>query len=75
VLTRPGSKFTAPENVIRKDVDFTGVQSLADAMKGNEALVITIGRTAGDVFAVQKTLVDAAIEAGIKRVIPAHFGT
>ncbi|PVF94880.1 NAD(P)-binding protein [Serendipita vermifera] len=75
VLSRSGSKFTAPENVVRKDVDFTDVQSLSEAMKGNDALVITIGRTAGDVFTVQKTLIDAAIEAGVKRVIPAHFGT
>ncbi|KAG8772612.1 hypothetical protein FRC16_005634 [Serendipita sp. 398] len=75
VLCRPGSSFTPPENVIRKDVDFTNVQSLSDAMKGGEALVITVGRTAGDVFAVQKTLIDAAIEAGIKRVIPSHYGT
>lgn len=54
-------------------MDFSSHQALVDAFRGNEALVLTLG----DFLNTSKNtqiLTDAAIDAGIKRVILSDFG-
>ncbi|KAH8767206.1 hypothetical protein F5883DRAFT_459542 [Diaporthe sp. PMI_573] len=60
-----------PPNVRSVAVDYNDKQSLINAMKGQDAVVSTVNLQAG--FA-QKTMIDAAIEAGVKRFILSDFG-
>ena len=53
-------------------MDFNNRQELVEALKGNEAVVITINRRELEV--TSKAIIDAAIDAGVKRVIPSEFG-
>ena len=55
-------------------VDFTDKPALVKALQGNEAVVLTLGGLP-ELFDNTKAIVDAAIEAGIKRVIPSEFAT
>lgn len=72
VLTREGSKSTFPPFVNVVPVDYDSVDSLAAALKGQDALVATLASVALD---VQIRLVDAAVIAGVKRFIPSEFGS
>ncbi|PVG04258.1 NAD(P)-binding protein [Serendipita vermifera] len=74
VVARPESKFVAPEGVKLVRANFDNHDEVVAALKGNEAVVITVGRSAGDLFTAQKKLIDAAIDAGVQRIIPSHFG-
>ncbi|TGJ87539.1 hypothetical protein E0Z10_g1220 [Xylaria hypoxylon] len=71
VLTREGSTATFPARVVSKAVDYTSVGSLTSALEGQDALVSTIATVA---IAAQKPLVDAAVAAGVRRIIPSEFG-
>ena len=51
--------------------DYT-VDFLTSAMKGQDVVVLTIGSAA---LAAQTTAIDAAIKAGVKRIIPSEFGS
>jgi len=67
ILTRPESKSTFPSgvNVVRSSYT-------ADAFKGQDAVISFIGGSGtGD----QKTIIDAAIEAGVKWFLPSEFGS
>ena len=55
-------------------VDFTDHSALVEALKGNEAVVLTLGGLA-ELVDNSKAIIDAAIDAGVKRVIPSEFGT
>ncbi len=72
-ITRPDSTSTMPAGVNDvKKVDYTDHSSLVEALKGKEVLIITL-----NVFAPPDSstwLVDAAIEAGIKWIIPNEWG-
>ncbi|KAI0506661.1 hypothetical protein F5B22DRAFT_622796 [Xylaria bambusicola] len=70
-LTREGSSATFPAGVSSKPVDYSSVESLTAALEGQEALVSTIATVA---VAGQQPLVDAAVAAGVKRIIPSEFG-
>ena len=70
-LTRPDSTSAFPEQVKVAKVDYDNVESLTSALKGQDALVSTVATAA---VKLQENLVDAAIAAGIKRLIPSEFG-
>jgi len=76
LLTRDGStsKPYIPQgaDVTIKPVDYTSSASLKAALAGNDALVITVTSSA---ISSQITLIDAAIDAGVKRIIPSEFGS
>ncbi|RMY93732.1 hypothetical protein D0862_09133 [Hortaea werneckii] len=71
VLTRPTSTHAFPNNVQVKKVEYHDFESLKSALAGQEALVSTITTSAID---QQKLLIDAAIAAGVQRLIPSEFG-
>lgn len=74
VLTREGgsSKHSFPANVSVKEVDYDSLESLTEALKGQDAAVSTLASLALD---KQILLVQAAAKAGVKRFIPSEFGS
>jgi hypothetical protein len=71
VLTRQSSTHTFPANVKVAKVDYNSLESLTTALTSQDALVSTLGSLA---VAKQKLLIDAAVNAGVKRIIPSEFG-
>ncbi|KAF1821835.1 NAD(P)-binding protein [Dissoconium aciculare CBS 342.82] len=72
VLKRASSKSTFPANVEVVDVDFSSLDSITEALRGQDVLVSTITMEAlGD----QIKYIDAAIAAGVKRFLPSEFGS
>lgn len=66
-LTR-GSQDSLPEGVIAKTIDYSRPETLVEALKGQDALVITLpGRAPPD---TEMTLVKAAGDAGVKWILP-----
>jgi uncharacterized protein YbjT (DUF2867 family) len=55
------------------EVDYADHNALVEAFKGYEALVLTLGDIPTQ-FKNSKPLIDAAIDAGVTRVIPSEFG-
>lgn len=72
VLSRIGSKATFPSSVKVVPVDYSSVESLTTALKGQDAVVSTVG-TEG--LLGQSLLFDAAVAAGVKRFLPSEFGS
>ena len=72
VLRRIGSSSTFPPGVDVVDVDFDSVDSLTAALKDQDAVVSTVGMLQ---ILPQRTIIDAAIAAGVKRFIPSEFGS
>lgn len=72
VLVRTAGKATFPSSVKEVEADFTSVSSLTNALKGQDALVSTVG-TSG--LQGQTLLIDASIAAGVSRFIPSEFGS
>ncbi|EMD00483.1 hypothetical protein BAUCODRAFT_171177 [Baudoinia panamericana UAMH 10762] len=60
-----------PSNVKVAQVDCGSVHSLRNALSGQDAVVSTLGSAA---LSSQITLIDAAIAAGVQRIIPSEFG-
>lgn len=71
VLTREGSNSKFPESVKTAVVDYNNVGSLTAALKGQDAVISTLAAVA---LPLQTNLIDAAIEAKVKRFIPSEFG-
>ncbi|CCF33129.1 hypothetical protein CH063_05381 [Colletotrichum higginsianum] len=71
VLTRKGSRHEFPAGVAVKKVDYESVPSLEDALRGQDALVSAL---AFDAIHIQKNVVDAAFNAGVRRMIPSEYG-
>jgi hypothetical protein len=46
---------------------------LVSAMRGADAVVSAVG-SAGDIVAVEEKLIDAAVEAKVKRFLPSQYG-
>ncbi|KAF1962982.1 isoflavone reductase family protein [Byssothecium circinans] len=69
VLSRQESTATFPSGVKVLKADYSSVDSLASALKGQDALISAVVPTA------QQNLVDAAVAAGVKRFIPSEFGS
>jgi len=54
-------------------VDFSNKEQLVNALKGKDAVVITMGDMA-NLEANSKVIIDAAVEAGVKRILPSEYG-
>ncbi|KAJ0162802.1 hypothetical protein CTA2_3988 [Colletotrichum tanaceti] len=70
-LSRKESSATFPSEVAVKKVDLGSLDEVTAALQGQDAVASIVGN---DGFAGQKTLVDAALAAGVKRFIPSEFG-
>ncbi|KAJ5604576.1 hypothetical protein N7510_009730 [Penicillium lagena] len=67
-LTRADSQSKLPDGVIAKKVDYNDISSLVEALTGQDALIITLnGYTSKE---VDKNLIHAAGEAGVKWILP-----
>ncbi|KAH6654297.1 hypothetical protein BKA67DRAFT_592489 [Truncatella angustata] len=71
VLTRNSSSSTFPSGVTVKKVDYDSVKSLEDALQGQDAVV---SAAASPAVGNQYPIIDAALNAGVKRFIPSEFG-
>lgn len=69
--TSTDSLSSHPKQVIKR-VDFSDVNSVANAIQGLQGLVSTV---ASHVLDTQKVMIDAAIAAGIQRFLPSEFGS
>ena len=72
VITRTDSKSALPKGVEVKKVDYDSHSSLTEALRGQDALIITMS-----VFAPpdqQSKLFRAAVEAGVPWVLPNEWG-
>jgi uncharacterized protein YbjT (DUF2867 family) len=71
VLSRQESTKTFPSavNVIKSDLSQSSLES---AFKGQDAVISLVGNPG---FQDQKTYIDAAAAAGVKRFIPSEFGS
>jgi hypothetical protein len=72
VLSRIGSKASFPPSVKVIPVEYSSVESLTAALKGQDAVVSTVGV---DGLLGQSVLFDAAVAAGVKRFLPSEFGS
>ncbi|KNG47989.1 NAD(P)-binding protein [Stemphylium lycopersici] len=74
VLNRQTSKSVYPKTKVITVPDNLDVDGVAKALRENkiDALIITI---AGSHVESQKKLIDAAFKGGVKRVMPAEFGS
>ncbi|KAM0551267.1 hypothetical protein ACHAPJ_008612 [Fusarium lateritium] len=70
-ITRNESSATFPDKVTVKRVDITSVDSIKDAITGQDAVVSAAATAA---TGNQKTIIDAAIAARVPRFIPSEFG-
>lgn len=71
-LTRQDSKSMFPSGVKVVPVDYTSKTSLQTALEGQDALISTLS-TQG--IAEQSLLLEAAVAAGVKRILPSEFGS
>lgn len=71
-LTRPGTTHTFPSGVRAVPVDYSSVSDLTSALQGQDALISTLGYAG---MLSQTTLIDAAVAAGVKRIIPSEYGS
>jgi uncharacterized protein YbjT (DUF2867 family) len=69
VLTRESSNHKFPPEVKIAKVDYTSPESLAAALEGQDALVSAVATLA---VLSQRLLIDAAVKAGVKRIIPSE---
>ncbi|KAI1136414.1 NAD(P)-binding protein [Hypoxylon sp. FL0543] len=72
VLTRKGTSHTFPPNVTVKAVDYDSLDSLVDALEGQDAVISNLGHPA---LSKQPLLIEASVKAGVKRYIPSEFGS
>ena len=70
-LTRIDSTSSVLPGAKVHKTDYSSSESIAEAFKGQDAVVSTIATAA---LAQQQAVVDAAIKAGVKRLIPSEFG-
>jgi hypothetical protein len=52
-------------------VDYTNLESLTQALQGQDAVISTLAKIA---VPQQRLLIDASVKAGVKRFIPSEFG-
>jgi putative NADH-flavin reductase len=71
ILARTTSTNPVPEGVTVVRADYSSHSSLVDALKGQD-VVINASPPAGS---TQRALIDAALEAGVKRFLPSEFGS
>jgi len=71
-LTRPDSASAIPAGVKSVTVDYTDKVSLVTALRGQDALIITLSVTTPP--ATHSTLVEAAAAAGVPWILPNEWG-
>ena len=71
-LTRSDSQSTLPEGIIVKKINYDDQPTLVEALKGQDALIITLGGQAS--HDIDKALIRAAGEAGVKWILPNEWG-
>lgn len=71
-ITRADSKSKLPEGVISKVVDYEKPETIVEALKGQEALVITLGAFA---LSNEVKLIEAADEAGVRWILPNEWSS
>ncbi|KAJ6094626.1 hypothetical protein N7467_002139 [Penicillium canescens] len=71
-LARAGSQSKLPEGVIEKTIDYSKPETIVEALKGQHALVITLGGRAPNEINLQ--LINAAGEAGVPWILPNEWG-
>jgi len=75
VGTRDASKGSFPAGVKVVQIDYSSHESLVDAFKGQDAVVVTIGNHNPALLEqIQMAVVDAAVAAGVSHIIPSNFG-
>jgi hypothetical protein len=72
-ITRSGSSATFLENVRRQPVDYNSHESLVNALRGQQALILTMSTSAPQ--DTQQKLIFAAKEAGVQWILPSEYGT
>lgn len=70
-IARPSSKSTFPSEVLVKKVDLSSKDGLRVALEGQDAVVSCVGT---ETVMVQPILIEAAVQAKVKRFIPSDFG-
>lgn len=70
-ITREGSKSVMPEGVKVAKIDYEQPESIVNALKGQQALIITMA--SGQVEASKK-LVEAAAKAKVNWIVPNEYG-
>lgn len=73
VLSREQSTYQPPTGVKLFKTDYTH-DSLVSALKGQDAVVSAVA-SSGSAITDQKKIIDAAIEAGVKRFFPSEYGS
>ncbi|KAG8623794.1 hypothetical protein KVT40_008770 [Elsinoe batatas] len=71
-ITRSGTSTSFPSGVRVAPVSYDDPASLVAALKGHDALIITMSVTAPQ--DTETKLIDAAIEAGVKWILPNEWG-
>lgn len=74
ILTRQSSKSTYPSSAtILRVPDDLPHDALVHALKGQEIVISAVGFASG-ALETQYRVIDAAIEAGVKRFVPSEYG-
>lgn len=73
VITRQDSSSTPPDGVQVSKVDYDNQQSLIDALKGQEVLIITLAVTAP--LDTQSKVISAAAKAGVPYIFHNTYGS
>jgi uncharacterized protein YbjT (DUF2867 family) len=71
-ITRADSKTEFPGGVISKVVDYEKPETIVEALKGQDALVITLGASA---LSNEVKLIEAADEAGVQWILPNEWSS
>ena len=73
ILTRASSTVTFPASIrVIRVADSFPESELAEAFKGQDAIISAVARSGSE---VEKTMIDAAVRAGVRRFVPSYFGT
>lgn len=77
VLTRKSSTHNLPSSITAIPVNYDSLDSLTNALHGQEAVVSTIASAAiaSAAIATQLLLVEAAAKAHVRRFIPSEFSS
>ncbi|CAJ2508898.1 Uu.00g139240.m01.CDS01 [Anthostomella pinea] len=73
-LTRGSTKHDFPETVAVKIVDYDSLASVTEALTGQDAVVSALGHGPG-LAGLQSILLEAAVNAKVKRIIPSEYGS
>jgi uncharacterized protein YbjT (DUF2867 family) len=66
-LTREGSQSKLPDGVISKPIDYSKTETIVEALKGQDALIVTLPGQVPE--GTELNLVTAAAEAGVKWIL------